>query len=272
MTLLGITVASIYRAVADVREEATFRAQTKDTLTTIQRDIASIQSQLGRRVPIALKRLIFPPPEGVEGANLIGNLRQAGAVIDAAFQIQLPCAPEQLGPIRDTLETLRSQPKQSADVRTVATSVLIQLDGYTQFSKGVESEKYPVVQQPVGPFLPPQSSGFLGFTMYCTHPTARFLHVESSELADRVYVVDVSVIGCQQDLDHVIWIRTHFKDATVRYHGGPLRLADATFDNCTFDFGNEPQSQRALNILRKLDGRPAVLLIEPTPDKRSATR
>jgi hypothetical protein len=265
VALLGITITSIYRAVTDVVEEATFRTQTKDTLTTIQKDITSIQSQLGLRVPNALKRLILPPAHSVETANLVGNLKQAGMVIDAAFQTQTPSAPEQLRPIRDSLETLRSKPEQNVEVRMIATSVLIQLDGYTEFSKEAEEQKYPTIQQPAQPSLPPQSRGFLRFTMECAHPTAGFLHMEPPELADRTYVVDVSVVGCQQDLDHIIWIHTHFKNATVRYHGGPLRLADVTFENCKFDFGDEPQSREALNALRGLNGRPAVLLIEPKP-------
>lgn len=42
--LLGITVASIYRAVTDVREEATFRANTVDRLGNIETQLLELRA------------------------------------------------------------------------------------------------------------------------------------------------------------------------------------------------------------------------------------
>ena len=46
VTLLGITAAAIYHAVADVQEEATFRTHTGDRLDKIESTLALLQAQI----------------------------------------------------------------------------------------------------------------------------------------------------------------------------------------------------------------------------------
>jgi hypothetical protein len=52
-----------------------------------------------------------------------------------------------------------------------------------------------------------------------------------------------------QDLAWVQWIKTSFEGTNILYHGGDIYLADVTFKNCTFTFGNDAASQ---TLLRKL--------------------
>jgi hypothetical protein len=240
-----------------------FRTRTEDRLSYIETNLNKLQSQLGLRIPAGLQRLIPPLGHNVKPTELADNLKEAGTLIDAAFRTRLASSPELLQPIRDSLETLRSEPKYNEEVRKAATADLIRLDGYTQFSKALEEGRYPSLQPLQQSLAPSQLSGLMNFRMDCTHPTAGFLNVEPPELGDKIFIFNVVVIGCHQTLDHLIWIDTEFKNATITYNGGPLRLADVRFNNCVFEAGNEPESQKILSLLRGLNGNPAVLFIEP---------
>jgi hypothetical protein len=84
------------------------------------------------------------------------------------------------------------------------------------------------------------------------------IHIGSgtSVIADGVLIKDSA-----QDLAGIYWIRATFENVRVRYHGGPLYLADVTFKNCTFQFGNDPQSEQVRKALLGAEGKPTSLLL-----------
>ncbi len=81
---------------------------------------------------------------------------------------------------------------------------------------------------------------------------------------------DVSIISdgdvirnSGQDLSGIYWIHTTFENSEIRYAGGPLYLADVTFKNCTFKFGDDPRSQEVKAALLGITKRnkPASMLL-----------
>jgi hypothetical protein len=47
------------------------------------------------------------------------------------------------------------------------------------------------------------------------------------------------------------------------WRGGPLYLADVKFDNVTFEFGADPQSQRLLAEIKRHKNEPVSLIVAP---------
>jgi hypothetical protein len=78
------------------------------------------------------------------------------------------------------------------------------------------------------------------------------IHIEGSVsvIADNVTIRDSA-----QDLSGIYWIHATFENTEIRYSGGPLFLADTTFKNCTFKFGDDPRSQEVRAALLGLTKR-----------------
>lgn len=260
---IGAIAAIVIFALTQWGGYIEFRTHTEDRLSNIETEIESLRSDYGSRIPAALRRLIPSSPRGIGEELLADNLRKAGTILDAAFQTRTPSDPDALQPIRAALQTLRSELEQENEVRAAATADLVRLDGYNQLSAGIAEGRYPSAGSVPQPFSPSQFSGLMNFTINCEYKTARFLEVKPAEFADRVFIFGVTVNRCQQALDNLIWINTEFNSATVRYHGGPLRLANVRFKNCSFDFGSDPNSIFALDMIRRSKGRAVSLLIVP---------
>lgn len=79
----------------------------------------------------------------------------------------------------------------------------------------------------------------------------------------RLIADEGEIMNLTQDLSGVYWIHTTFENSVIVYNGGPLYLADVTFKNCTFDFGNDSQSREVkaalLGTVRR--NRPSTLLL-----------
>ncbi|MGC2231671.1 MAG: hypothetical protein WBA09_09205, partial [Candidatus Acidiferrum sp.] len=70
----------------------------------------------------------------------------------------------------------------------------------------------------------------------------------------------VSIQGLSQNLAKIAWLSVTFRAVIVKYTGEPLYLANVRFENCEFEFGNDPTSQRVLAEI-KSQGDKAVSLV-----------
>jgi hypothetical protein len=61
--------------------------------------------------------------------------------------------------------------------------------------------------------------------------------------------------NCRQRLDHFNWIGSRFEHSTILYKGGPLRLANVLFQNCTFDFADSEVGQRLMQEIQNSRGK-----------------
>jgi hypothetical protein len=55
---------------------------------------------------------------------------------------------------------------------------------------------------------------------------------------DPVIIKGPILIGATQTLDYINWEDVTFVNTHIRYKGGPVRLRNVRFVNCTFDFPN----------------------------------
>jgi len=66
----------------------------------------------------------------------------------------------------------------------------------------------------------------------------------------QVLVENATVEGATQKLDSIAWLNVKFKNSQITYAGGPLYLGNVTFENCQFQFGRDPESQKVLAKIR----------------------
>jgi hypothetical protein len=223
----------------------------------LEQNVQNVQDRINRLTPATLNDLIPTPNVPPNSKNLTGQLRQASHVIDVALRARIPAAPESLAPLRMRIADILKSYKNDPRIRVAALSTDVRLEGYQVASTGLLNGLQPQTS-PLSPEMSLGSMAYLsGFTMNCTYPTAHFLAAEKAP----VVVFDVLVNICAQKLDGPRWINVDFKNSSIEYTGGPLYLADVTFVNCTFKFGDDINSRSALVAIRASNGAPVTLLI-----------
>ena len=75
-------------------------------------------------------------------------------------------------------------------------------------------------------------------------PIPQFLITTQGTSPD-VVINNVKVVGLAQDIGNLTWTNDIFENSLIRYKGGPLRMANVRFINCTFE---RPETVGALKI------------------------
>jgi hypothetical protein len=78
---------------------------------------------------------------------------------------------------------------------------------------------------------------------------------------NKVTVFDVSASNLSQNLARIIWLGVSFERCAIKYHGGPLWMADVSFTECTFDFASTETAQAVLAEIRAHGRQPITLVI-----------
>lgn len=234
----------------------------KERFAKLEQNIANVQDRLNRLTPSTLNELIPSSDTKISKQALTAQLRKASDVIDVALKTQLPAEPQLLSPLQKRASNLLAKYNRDPALRSVISSTDVRLSAYEEASKRMLAGLKPISEavSNLSPETLSQSSYIGGFTMSCTHPTAHFLGVPPGR-GENVIVFDMQVYTCAQKLDGPRWINNQFVGSKIEYNGGPLYLADVTFENCRFDFGTDSRSKMALSIISASNGTPVSLLI-----------
>jgi hypothetical protein len=65
-------------------------------------------------------------------------------------------------------------------------------------------------------------------------PVPQFL-ITSQGTSTDVVINNVKVVGLAQDIGNLTWTNDIFENCLIRYHGGPLRMVNVRFFNCSFE-------------------------------------
>jgi hypothetical protein len=233
----------------------------------LEANVENMQERLYHLTPTSLNDLISPTNANASEAVVTKKLRQASGVIDIALKAQIPAAPGSLAPLMMRVNEIRSRFRGNSQVRAAADSTEVRLSGYESASKQMLSGVDPTEQAPKSwnsiPSVGLTMSG--GPTFSCTNPTIRLFSFDEplpSAVAHKNIVVNnVHINRCTQKLDGPSWISDDFKGSTIEYYGGPLNLADVTFENCSFRFGSDANSKAAIAAITASKGRPVSILI-----------
>jgi hypothetical protein len=220
---------------------------------------AEIKLAIGEVLAPALQKLVLPAdkiPTALVN-ELQAHFQTATSTADNFISAGVPVNPSALVPlqrfIRTSLETRTTLPKA---VRTEGLSAYIFVRGYSLFSQNwQEQEPYSIIHVTIAGF---------GKAI-----------VVGESARNKVVVYNSKIMNNgSQELDWAEWIKTDFEGTKIVYHGGDVYLADVTFKNCTFDFGEDAASQALFRKLQESQSlqKPATVVYaktEPTLSKLS---
>jgi hypothetical protein len=239
--------------------------EMKKDVAQLQEDTKSIKIQLGNITPSSLNNLVVPPGTKISETDLTAQLRRASGLIDFALQARFPASPDAISPLLHRASLLRIAYKANPRILSEIDSTSVRLSGYAVASgQMLKGQSLATVKPEVGAVIPPSGWTLANFTADCDAPPGNFINFDTDTNPRRLLVVanDIHIIRCKQSLDGAKWIKDDFNGSLIRYRGGPLFLADVSFKNCTFDFGDDLRSQTALAAIKDSDGKPMSIVIE----------
>jgi hypothetical protein len=241
----------------------------KERFAKLEASAENIQKRYGGITPSSLLNLVPAMGEKPTSVVLVANLQRADHVIQSAYDLDLPGDPMGLSRVSTRLQNVKDEYADTPSAAAAVMSTEAHLASYALFSRGAYDTSLSLFSPPRtetnGINIPALSDlekthgiGVVAnFTFECTRPTAGAIVGDPPQAASNVIVFQVRVKGCQQrQLAYFSWIRDEFDHATVMYDGGPLTLVQTTFNDCTFQFGNNLNSKRALAIIQAAKGNP----------------
>ena len=239
----------------------TVPADFKERFGKLEQNVGDMKEQFNRLTPNSLKQLIAP---NQTPSALTANLKEASAVVDAALRVQLPSNPALLKPLRQQVGNIVAESSSNKQLHTAAMALAVRLDGYGNASDYLLTGSQPITTPDPNGYLVEKPSFIIsGGTIACSRgPVAHFMGWHTPQQAAGIVVVDLHVEKCSQVLSGPQWINVTFDGATLEYNGGPLKLAGVIFKNCTFKFGNDPDSDQALASITASHNEPVSLLIQ----------
>lgn len=243
-----------------------------ERFSKLEQKVDDLQTRYGALTPSSLQTLIPTPGQKLAANELRARLQRANGVIAAAYDLDLPGDPPWLSRLRERLDLIQTEYSGTPTVVPAVMSTQAYLSSYSLFSTGAYGTNFSLHK--------PNSSATEGIdvnqtdvqrsngvgsisnlTLRCMYPTAGGIAGEISAISNFL-VFQVRIQNCQQrQLGYFTWIRTEFDHATVMYHGGPLTLVHSSFKDCTFEFGEDPNSQEALAIIGKSAGKPVDIYL-----------
>jgi hypothetical protein len=250
---------------------------TEDSVTkSFQNEIGPMQVQL-KNLSDNLQKFMslrvgsyIPDSEKAKNTSpqqLSSNFRQTNLLIDAALRSQIPADPDLLAASRMNLRSILQDAKLPASVRDEGISTFGRIDTYAAFSKNAIGKTPTVTQAPSSKpvkamFIATGPMTLAKFTAFDpTHQGIEFVDVPK-DFNGNVVVYDVAVDGFKQNLGKVKWLNVEFRNSSLEYKNGPLNLENVTFQGCSFNFGTDDTSQKALAIINKAAGKPVTILSE----------
>jgi hypothetical protein len=227
----------------------------------LKQNISTIQDRLTHLTPNAINDILLLPSTGnAKPASVTTQLRKASQLINVSLRTQIPGDPAALKSLGGRVANIAALYKGPPELKSAALSLGVRLDAYAIASNRLLGGLRPETEALPESSEPSRASYLMRFTMNCTHPEAHFLGIAPTAKSRDTVVFEVRVVNCSQQMEGPRWIDVHFQGATIEYNGGPLSLADVTFNNCKFKFGNDPRSKDALAVISASNGKPVSLL------------
>jgi hypothetical protein len=203
-------------------------------------------------------------------SKLANDFQQANLLMSAAFKSEVPANPELLIRSRTELRDVLNHVKLPPAVRNEGISTFGHLDAYAAFSQNVLG-KIPIVKE--APPVQPRAPNKAMFTATFPLTLAKFSVIDIAhqgvalvfvppDFHGNVLVYDIRLVGMSQDLSRVKWLDVEFVGSTIEYNGGPLSLENVVFQGCTFKFGTDENSKKALTAIEKAQGKAVTLVSE----------
>lgn len=261
-----------------------------------QLSVSKVQAAI---VDIRLERAAssIEPDKVTRLANnqLRDRFQTIAAIANTSMANNIPANPNLLERVKGNLEaTIRSVGRRPEDVRQSGAAAFITLLAYARTNNVLISVKVPTILLPHGETgnyaisTVPLNNGAAwwqgsvqGTTIVgipvgplpvfpISHSKVFFNGVNfdgvglrpfvGTDEESQVVIANSNIEGAIQKLDSIAWLNIKFKGSQIIYAGGPLYLGNVTFENCQFQFGSDPESQRVLAQIRAAENRPVTIV------------
>jgi hypothetical protein len=224
------------------------------------------------------------------------RFQKIASIASTSTQYKIPANPGLVEKVKNNLkETLKSV-NTGGDVRRSGVSAFIKLVAYARFNNVLIAVNAPTVLLPhseTGNYMLSQvplrdgtiwwqgsaeGSTIFGMPEPSTEPVFPVSHSSvifnavnfnafgmrrafvGTDNESQVVVMNATIEGATQKLDAIVWLNVKFKNSQIIYSGGPLYLGDVTFENCQFQFGNDPESQKVLAQIKASENQSVTLV------------
>ena len=247
----------------------------------LERAAASIEPDKAARLPSNQLKVRF---------------QRIASIANTSTQYKISASPDLVEKLKNNLQATLRSVNPGEDVRRSGVAAFINLIAYARFNNVLIAVNAPTVLLPHGETgnslisqvplkngaiwwqgsaqgntiiaLPDPS---LGAVFPVSHSSVVFNAVNFNALGMRrafigtdnesqVVVMNATIEGATQKLDAIVWLKIKFKNSQIIYGGGPLYLADVIFENCQFQFGSDPESQKVLAQIKAAGNQPVTLV------------
>jgi hypothetical protein len=232
---------------------------------------------------------------GLSSNQLKTRFQTIASIASTSTQYKISANPDLVAKVTNNLEeTLRSG-NPGEDVRRSGVSAFIKLVAYARFNNVLIAVNVPTIliphdqtgnymlsqvplkngavwwqgsEQGSAIFALPDNSGPV---FPISHSSVVFNAVNFNAFGMRrafigtdnesqVVVMNATIEGATQKLDAIVWLNIKFKNSQIIYNGGPLYLGDVAFENCQFQFGSDPESQKVSAQIKTIGNQPVTLV------------
>ncbi len=264
VSLLGITLATLYQSFAHVREETQFRTHTDDRLEAIEKQMVSLVASVALLKPDARNQIgpLLKERAAGKGAELQFNLSVAEKLIEGARAQSLHPDPVTVGDAGKSFVQLTSDSKDDPtsvelawkgtqavlDYRTDLNRDLRSVQNAQEIATTPENPRLQsifVFNAPLGYASPkfsvggdvPADQGAIIYPLSASRPNVGKPDVGRGK---QVALAEGGTI----ELDDLRMRHVVLRGTKVFYYGGPTELLDVVFVGCTFVLKNAPQTQQ----------------------------
>jgi hypothetical protein len=267
-------------------------------LTAPKLSVSTVQAAIVNQRLESAASSVEPDRTGrLSNNELQARFQKIAAIANTSIGYKIPASPDLVEKVTDNLEaTLRSVNPNHGDVRRTGVSAFITLVAYARLNNVLISVNVPTILLPHGGtgnsllrqvplkngaawwqgsaegntiFAVPMPNSEPVFPVYHSDVVFNALNFNAFGLGrpfietdhqSRVVVMNATVEGTSQKLDGIVWLKVKFKNSRITYTGGPLYLGDVTFENCQFQFGSDPESQKVLGQIKENVNRPVTIV------------
>jgi hypothetical protein len=267
-------------------------------LTAPQLSVSTVQAAIiNQRLERAASSIEPDKAARLPNNQLKARFQKITSIANTSMEYKIPASPDLVEKVRNNLEeALRSVDPSHEDVRRSGVAAFIAVVAYARANNVLISFNFPILLLPhretgnwfisqvfiedqtvwhqgsaegttiialpnpsSEPVFPVSHSRVVFNALNFNSPGVRRPFV-GTDNESQVVVMNATVEGASQKLDAIVWLKIKFKNSQILYAGGPLYLGGVTFENCQFQFGSDPESQRVLAQIEAAANQPVTIV------------
>jgi hypothetical protein len=268
-------------------------------LTAPRLNVSKVQAAIvNQRLEMAASSVEPDKATNLSSNQLKTRFQKITSIANTSMAYRIPASPELVEKVKNNLEATLKAANPGEDVRRSGVSAFIKLVAYARFNNVLIAVNVPTILIPhdqgqTGNYMlsqvplkngavwwqgSVQGSTIFGMPEPSAEPVFPVSHSKvvfnavnfnafgmrrafvETDNESQIVIMNVTIEGAAQKLDAIVWLNIKFKNSQIIYSGGPLYLGDVTFENCQFQFGSDPESQKVLAQVKAAGNQPVTLV------------